>query len=96
MVVSEIEVLALTPGQSSDPAAASISVEGQALSGFDPSVTAYQIASRGKIPAVTAASADPYATVSVQQATKANGTAVVTVTSEDGTQTRTYQITVGA
>ncbi len=95
MVVSEVEIMALTPGTSSEAAAASISIDGQALVGFSPDVMSYEVPSRGKSALASATTADPYATVTLQQATKASPTAVITVTSEDGTQTRAYQVTLG-
>jgi hypothetical protein len=101
MTVSEVQVLALAPGQSSDAAAAGISVNGQPLAGFDPDVTAYRADAQGGRQEVTATAADPYATVTVQQADpvqpadKQSGTAVVTVKSEDGSQTRTYEVVLG-
>ena len=94
MTVSEVQVLASAPGQSSDAAAAGISVNGQPLAGFDPEVTAYRAASQGPRQEVTATAADPYATVTVEQADSKSGTAVVTVRSEDGSQTRTYEVVV--
>jgi hypothetical protein len=95
MVVSEVEIMALTPGTSSEAAAASITIDGQALAGFGADVMSYEVPSRGKTAVVSATTADPYATVTIQQATKASRTAVITVTSEDGTQTRAYQVTLG-
>lgn len=95
MTVSEVQVLASAPGQSSDAAAAGISVNGQPLAGFDPEVTAYRAASQGPRQEVAATAADPYATVTVEQADSKSGTAVVTVRSEDGSQTRTYGVVVG-
>ncbi|MEJ3749556.1 glycoside hydrolase [Actinomycetes bacterium KLBMP 9797] len=87
--VSEIEVYAKAPGVSSDAAASSILVDGVPVAGFDPAVTAYTVRVRDPHRSVVTATArDPYASVAV-----ADGNPVpVTVTSEDGTQTRTYQI----
>jgi O-glycosyl hydrolase len=92
MTVSEVQVLALAPGKSSDAAAAGISVNGQPLAGFDPEVTTYRAGGQGGRQEVTATSADPYATVTVAQADTQSGTAVVTVRSEDGSQTRRYEV----
>jgi O-glycosyl hydrolase len=94
ITLSEIEMYAKTPGVSSDATAASIEVAGVPIPGFDPDTTSYRIVTgqpnRSK---VTATASDPYATVTVQ---KDNGlrrtTAVVSVTSEDGSQTRKYRI----
>jgi hypothetical protein len=95
MTVSEVQVLASAPGQSSDAAAAGISVNGQPLTGFDPYVTGYRADAQGGRQEVTATAADPYATVTVQPADKQTGTAMVTVKSEDGSQTRTYEVVFG-
>ncbi|WP_190242958.1 Ig-like domain-containing protein [Arthrobacter globiformis] len=95
MTVSEVQVLATAPGQSSDAVAAGISVNGQPLAGFDPDVTAYRADAQGGRQEVTATAADPYATVTVQPADKQTGKAVVTVKSEDGSQNRTYDVVFG-
>ncbi|MHA7218885.1 glycoside hydrolase [Arthrobacter sp. MDT1-48-3] len=92
MVVSEIEVLGAVPAESSDADLASISVGGTPVAGFDPAVPSYSVPSRGKVPSVSAVPADPYATVSVTQPSGAGRTAVVTVTSEDGSATNTYRV----
>jgi hypothetical protein len=93
MTVSEVQVLALAPGQSSDASAAAIFVSGQPLAGFDPDVTSYRSDVQGARQEVTATAADPYAVVTVSQSE--SGTAVVTVRSEDGSQTRTYEVLFG-
>jgi len=93
MTVSEVQVLALAPGQSSDASAAGISVNGQPLAGFDPDVTSYRTDVQGARQEVTATAADPYAVVTVSQSE--SGTAVVRVRSEDGSQTRTYEVLFG-
>jgi hypothetical protein len=95
MTVSEVQVLALAPGKSSDAAAAGIAVNGQPLAGFDPEVTTYRSSTQGGRQEVTATAADPYATVTVTQADTRSGTAAVTVRSEDGSQTRTYEVAFG-
>ncbi|MFE5838959.1 Ig-like domain-containing protein [Arthrobacter sp. NPDC056493] len=95
MTVSEVQVLAQAPGKSADAAAAGISVNGQPLAGFDPGVTSYRAAVQGPRQEITATAADPYATVTVTQADTQSGTAVVTVRSEDGSQTRTYEVVFG-
>jgi hypothetical protein len=79
--VAEIELLAKAPGTSSDARAASIEVDGVPIPGFDPDVFTYRVA--GSV--VTATAADPYAEVAIDGGT-------VEVTSEDGTQTRTYVV----
>jgi hypothetical protein len=95
MVVSEVQVLAVAPGQSSDAAAAGISINGQQVTGFDPDITSYRADAQGARQEVTATAADPYATVTVKQSDKQTGTALVTIRSEDGSQTRTYEVVFG-
>ncbi|OUM43815.1 hypothetical protein [Arthrobacter sedimenti] len=64
------------------------------MAGFDPAVTSYSVPSRGELPTVSAVPADPYATVSVTQPSGGDRTAVVTVTSEDGSATSTYRVDI--
>ena len=95
MTVSEVQVLALAPGKSADATAAGISVNGQPVAGFDPNLTSYWAEAQGSRLEVTAIATDPYATVTVQQADQPTGTAAVTIRSEDGSQTRTYEVVFG-
>jgi O-glycosyl hydrolase len=94
ITMSEIEVYARTPGVSSDAAAASIEVAGVPVAPFDPDTTTYRVATDDPNRAVVTATArDPYATVAVDRAGDPRRTsAVVSVTSEDGAQTRKYRI----
>ncbi|GCB52330.1 glycoside hydrolase [Streptomyces sp. NL15-2K] len=94
ITMSEIEVYAGTPGVSSDAAAASIEVAGVPVAPFDPDTTTYRVATDDPNRAVVTATArDPYATVAVDRAgDPRRASAVVSVTSEDGTQTRKYRI----
>ncbi|UUU27885.1 glycoside hydrolase [Streptomyces sp. DSM 40750] len=93
VTMSEIEVYAKTPGASSDAAATSIEVAGKPIASFDPDTTTYRVVTdHPSRAAVTATARDPYATVTVD---RSEGTsALVTVTSEDGAQTRKYRITL--
>ncbi|UZX01303.1 hypothetical protein F8G81_00715 [Arthrobacter sp. CDRTa11] len=95
MTVSEIQVMALSAGKSSDASAVGIAVDGQAVPGFDPATSTYNVEWGGALPQVTATAADPYATVAVQQPDQQTRKAVVTVTSEDGSQSRTYEVGIG-
>lgn len=90
MVVSEIEVLAKVPGTGTDATASGITVDGDPLAGFDPEVTAYEVAAEG-VPVVEATAHDPYATTRVEAADAVPGTTTVTVTAEDGTE-RVYTL----
>lgn len=94
ITLSEIEVYARTPGVSSDAAAASIEVAGVPVAPFDPDTTTYRVATDDpKRAVVTATARDPYAAVAVDRAgDPRRASAVVKVTSEDGTRTRTYRI----
>ncbi|MEG9246628.1 glycoside hydrolase [Arthrobacter sp. Soc17.1.1.1] len=94
MVVSEIEVLGFVPATSSDATLAGISVGGTPVADFSPSVTGYSAPIKGRTPAVSAVPSDPYASVSVTQPAGSNRTAVITVTSEDGSATREYRVTL--
>ncbi|WP_338899590.1 glycoside hydrolase [Streptomyces sp. TG1A-60] len=90
ITMGEIEVYAKVPGVSSDAAAASIEVAGRPIPSFDPGTTTYRVVTGapGRAP-VTATARDPYATVTVDRSGR---TAVVSVTGEDGSQTRKYRI----
>jgi hypothetical protein len=92
ITLSEIEVYADAPGVSSDPAAAAIEVDGVPIAGFDPDVTEYRVVTRHPDRAeITATARDPYASVTIERARR---TVQVTLTSEDGTQTRTYEVSL--
>ncbi|KUO14576.1 hypothetical protein AQJ91_45985 [Streptomyces dysideae] len=94
LTMSEIEVYARTPGVSSDAAAASVEVAGLPVASFDPGTAGYRVVTDDPRRAVVTATArDPYATVEVEKTTESRRTvAVVSVTSEDGSQTRKYRI----
>ncbi|MFH9008698.1 RICIN domain-containing protein [Streptomyces afghaniensis] len=91
ITLGEIELFAKTPGASADAAAASVEVDGVAIGGFDPDRTDYRVSTdRPDRAKVTATPRDPYASVTVRRET--SRLAVVTVNSEDGSQTRQYRI----
>ncbi|WP_037677512.1 glycoside hydrolase [Streptomyces griseus] len=94
ITMGEIEVYARTPGESSDAAAASLEVAGVPVPSFDPETTAYRVVTGDpRRDTVTVTARDPYATVAVDRTTEGRKTvAVVSVTSEDGAQTRKYRI----
>lgn len=97
ITMGEIEVFAKAPGVSSDTAASSIEVAGKPIRSFDPETTTYRVATDNPGRAeVTATARDPYATVTVDRTGGSGGygrtSAVVTVTGEDGKQTRKYRI----
>ncbi|WP_207914122.1 glycoside hydrolase [Micromonospora sp. KC213] len=88
MTVGEVQILTAAPGRSSDAALSALHVNGKALPGFTPDVLEYTLPASGQL---TATPRDPYAGVSTALV-RAERTATVTVTSEDGTQTRTYRV----
>ncbi|MES5820251.1 RICIN domain-containing protein [Streptomyces sp. RG80] len=92
ITMSEVEVYADAPGVSSDASAASIEVAGVPVAGFAPDTTDYRVRTGDPARAVVTATArDPYASVAVE---RTHGRAVVTVTSEDGSRTTTYRLTL--
>ncbi|WP_327715333.1 RICIN domain-containing protein [Streptomyces sp. NBC_00490] len=92
ITMSEVEVYAKAPGESSDAVAASIEVAGVPVADFAPGTTDYRVRTADPHHAVVTATArDPYATVDVE---RSRGRAVVTVTSEDGSRTTTYRLTL--
>ncbi|MDP9792331.1 O-glycosyl hydrolase [Catenuloplanes nepalensis] len=89
LTVAELEVLAKAPGVSADAALTALSVDGVPVRGFDPDRDSYRVDVRKPEKAVITTVADPYASVAV----RAEGrNRVITVTGEDGTQTRTYRL----
>ncbi|WP_149824113.1 glycoside hydrolase [Streptomyces tailanensis] len=93
ITMSETEVYAKNPGTSSDAAASSIEVDGTPVPSFDPDTTTYRVVTDNPARAtVTATARDPYATVTVDRSGRTS--AVVSVTGEDGSQTREYRITL--
>nr|WP_234390279.1 Ig-like domain-containing protein [Streptomyces sp. MMG1533] len=94
ITMSEIEVNAKAPGASSDAAATSIEVAGDPIASFDPDTTTYRVVTANpNRSTVTATARDPYATVVVDRAGESGRTsAVVSVTSEDGSQTRKCRV----
>jgi hypothetical protein len=94
LTLGEIEVLAKAPGVSSDAALSALAVDGQPLAGFDPAQGDYRVTTaHPERAAVTATANDPYAAVHTERTGPARRpTWVVTVTSEDGSQTRIYRV----
>ncbi|WP_258062271.1 Ig-like domain-containing protein [Arthrobacter sp. B0490] len=92
MVVSEIEVLDWVPVTSVEPTLSGISINNAPVPGFSPDTMTYSVQARGKLPTVTATATDPYSTLAITQPTQGTRTAVIEVTSEDGTTTTTYRV----
>ncbi|WP_111767035.1 glycoside hydrolase [Nakamurella deserti] len=94
MVVSETQINAAVPARANLADAGVIRVAGAPVAGFDPATTTYRVESAAATPpTVTATAADSRGRVSVTQATAAAPTATVVVTAEDGTTTKSYQVT---
>jgi hypothetical protein len=96
LTLGEIEVFAKAPGVSSDAALSALAVDGVPVTGFDPARTDYRVpAAQPHRAVVTATANDPYATVHIARDRAAAQPAwLVTVTSEDASQTRTYRVEV--
>jgi O-glycosyl hydrolase len=91
LTLGEIEVFAKAPGVSADAALSALAVDGVPVAGFDPARTDYRVTvAHPDRAVVTAAANDPYATVHIGR----DRIRLVTVTSEDGSQTRTYRVEV--
>lgn len=93
MKIMELEAFSNVLPVESDATLTDLRVDGKTIKDFDPSVTGYLVATdfKAEIPEVTATAAGN-ATVFVRQAISNNGTAVVTVTSEDGRTKKEYTI----
>ncbi|MEU8658053.1 RICIN domain-containing protein [Actinoplanes philippinensis] len=92
LTVSELQVYAKAPGAGSDASAASILVDDVPITDFDPAVTTWRVpAGEPKRALVTVETTDPYATATV---TGSGATRTVVTTSEDGSATTTYRITL--
>lgn len=95
MIVSEMEIYALQAGPSDIADLATLRVNGEEVSGFDPAVFEYAVESEGKrFPLIHAVAVDSQATVEITQPTEADPTAQIAVTSADGTTTQTYEVTI--
>lgn len=93
MKIMEIEAFATVLPFETNAALSDLQVNGETVEGFAANVTGYLVETdyASATPVVTAKAAGN-ATVFVRQALNNNGTAVVTVTSEDGRTTRDYTI----
>ena len=72
-----------------------ITIDGKNLSGFAGSTTSYIVKlpyGTTRIPVVTGIATDNNAKIKVTQASSVNGTAVIEVTAEDGTTTKSYTV----
>jgi hypothetical protein len=80
---------------SSTAALSDLEVNGQTVAGFDPAKTSYEnVGVDPSIPPEVSAAASDNGTVDIAQVTTLPGTAVVRVTSEDGSTTKTYTVSL--
>ena len=89
-VVKDLKIYALEPAF--EAKLASITVDGQPLSGFTPEKLSYMIDGSKKIGVVDATPTTTGATYKVEQCTKLNGKATITVTSADKEHTAVYNV----
>jgi hypothetical protein len=94
MIVSEVEIYAVSAGPSGVADLAALRSDGRPLDGFSADRTAYDLTTVGSSwPTLYAVPVDGGATVAVTQPKDAGGAAAVRVTAPDGTQ-RSYTIAV--
>ena len=92
--IAELQVIGDEFAASSNAALSDLEVNGSTVPGFDPAKTNYTVASSVYPPVISATAADN-GTVAIQQPASLPGTAIITVTSEDGTKTQTYSVYIG-
>ena len=78
---------------SSNASLSNLKVNGETVPGFDPATTHYTFVTKAYPPVITATAADN-GSVAIQPPGSLPGTATVTVTSEDGLQTKTYSVDI--
>lgn len=81
--------------QSNNPRLASISINGEALSNFNPYLATYNVKlpyGTTSAPVVSVEQQEDAQTVQITQATSTSGTATIVVTAADGVSTQTYTI----
>lgn len=96
MKINELEIYGVKePVVSADSFLKSISVDGEALSGFSSYVSDYtvKLGANDTIPTVAAETKDSFASLDIKQATEANPVATITVTAENGLSKMTYTVT---
>jgi hypothetical protein len=92
--VSEVAINVAAPAPSSIATLAALRVGNTAITGFDPTTNAYQVAVSGPTPpVVVAVPTDANATAVIDQATKRDPVATVRVLAADGTTSQTYTVT---
>jgi len=89
--ISELQVIGDLVIASSNASLDDLQVNGQTVPGFDPATTDYAVTSDIYPPVITATAADN-GSVAIQPPPSIPGNATVTVTSEDGLQTKIYSV----
>ena len=91
-LISELQVMGDQVALSSNAALSSVAVDGRPVPGFDPATFSYLNVGGDPVnPVVTATAADN-GTVLIQPPASVPGVATITVTSEDGTTSKTYTL----
>ena len=83
------------PSGNEEPRLESITIDGNALDGFDPELLKYHVAlpyASGGYPVLGAKVKDEGCNAEIKQANEGNGTAAVIVTSQDGKQKTEYEV----
>jgi beta-galactosidase len=91
--IAELQVIGDEIAASNNAALSDLEVNGASVPGFDPATTSYTVTSAVS-PAVITATAADNGTVAIQQPPSLRGTATITVTSENGTTTQTYSVSI--
>lgn len=98
--VAEVKMYEAAPAPAADATLADLRVDGVTIDGFDPATDSYTVTLAGDVteyPHITAYAADNAATVTVDQASESNGgKATITVTSADGTASKTVTVDFGS
>lgn len=98
--VAEVKMYEAAPAPAADATLSDLRVDGVTIDGFDPATDSYTVTLAGDVteyPHITAYAADNAATVTVDQASESNGgKATITVTSADGTASKTVTVDFGS
>lgn len=98
--VAEVKMYEAAPAPAADATLSDLRVDGVTIGDFDPATDSYTVTLAGDVteyPHITAYAADNAATVAVDQASESNGgKATITVTSADGTASKTVTVDFGS
>lgn len=98
-VIKTIKITTPTPPAVDDATLSAITIDGESLKGFDPTVETYNVElpfGATEVPAVVATTTSKKATAVVTPATAIPGATTIVVTAEDGATTKTYTINFAA